>query len=202
MREFNLHNNRKIMVAGILILATFLISCKRKLPQIDQTDISSLPMQSIEDMRAVQTENGRIKMRMEAARMDRYENDKEETSYELFPIGFIVYGYNDAGDLETEIVADQAKHTTTKSGEKWEAYDNVVITNFLKQEKMETDTLYWDRENQRIYTHCFVKMTSPDGFMQGWGMESDEMARNAVVIKPFDSHGIIKKDTLVVNDME
>jgi hypothetical protein len=31
--------------------------------------------------------------------------------------------------------------------------------------------------------------------MQGYGLESDEMARNAIVLKPFDSFGIIEKDS-------
>lgn len=202
MKEMTLHKRSIGMVAWFLTLATILVCCKSNLQQTGVLDLNSLPTQSVVNMEAIQTENGGVVMKMSSPRMDRYENKDEELSYELFPIGFNVYGYNENGELETEIVADQAKHTTTKNGEKWEAFDNVVITNLLKQEKMETDTLYWDQENHKIFTHCIVRMTSPNGFIQGIGMESDEMARNAVVIKPFDSHGIIKKDSTGVNGIE
>ena len=63
---------------------------------------------------------------------------------------------------------------------------------------METDTLFWDRKNQRIYTHTMVKLTTPDLFMQGFGMESDEMARNAKILKPFDSYAVVERDSLEV----
>ncbi len=141
-------------------------------------------------MFAVQSQDGILQMRMEAPLMQRFQNDT--TSYELFNEGFDVYGYTEEGLLETHITSDRAKHTTFKKNEKWEAFGNVVIKNFIKGEIMETDTLYWDREKKRIYTHCFVKMYSPDGYMQGYGMESDDMARNAIINKPFDSYGIIK----------
>jgi hypothetical protein len=32
-------------------------------------------------------------------------------------------------------------------------------------------------------------------FMQGYGMESDEMARNAVIDNPFNSYAIVSRDS-------
>ena len=136
-------------------------------------------------------------MRTEADLMERYENDT--LSYELFPEGFAVYGYTDDGLLETEIVSDNARHLKYKDGrESWEAFGNVVVKNLMKQEVMETDTLYWDQKNERIYTHCYVRMYSPKGFMQGYGMESDQRARNSIIFKPFNSYGIVVQDSTEV----
>ena len=67
---------------------------------------------------------------------------------------------------------------------------------------METDTLYWDQQNKKIYTHCYVRLTSPDFFAQGYGMESDERATNAKILKPFDSYGYIQQDTLSNEEKE
>ena len=58
-----------------------------------------------------------------------------------------------------------------------------------------TDTLYWNREEKKIYTDCYVRLYSPQGFMQGYGMESDERARDAQLLRPFDGYGIISNDT-------
>ena len=82
--------------------------------------------------------------------------------------------------------------------ETWEAYGNVVVRNLIKQETIETDTLYWDQKNERIYTHCYVKIYSPDGFMQGYGMESDQRARDHILFRPFNSYGIVVQDTTEV----
>ena len=184
------------MVVTAIAVTTFVISCKGG-PETDSLDLSSIPVQTVQGMKAVQTTDGLLQMRMESPLLQRFDNDS--LSYELFPQGFNVYAYNEEGELETQISSDVAKHTTTKKKvETWEAFGNVVITNFIKGERMETDTLYWDREEGTIYTHCLVKMYSPDGFMQGYGMESDEMARNAEIRRPFDSYGIVGRDSASV----
>ena len=135
---------------------------------------------------------------MEAGKMNRYE--KDTVTVEHFPDGFAVYSYTDEGLLETILLSDQARHKTfkTSGGEEWEAYGNVSVQNILKQETMETDTIYWDRRVNQIYTDCYIKMYSPDGFMQGYGMRSDDKARNAVIMKPFNSYSVVVQDTTVV----
>ena len=137
-------------------------------------------------------------MRMESPLMERYENDTLST--QLFPEGFAVYGYIDGGLLETSIVADKARHLKYSDGrESWAAFGNVVVKNLIKREVMETDTLYWDQKNEKIWTDCYVKMYSPDGFMQGYGMESDQRARNSVIFRPFNSYGIVTQDSTAVS---
>ena len=129
-----------------------------------------------------------------ASRMERYEKGEDE-SVELFPDGFNVLAYNEEGLLETQILSDRAEHSVQGKTETWSAYGNVVIINYLEGQKIMTDTLYWDRERQRIFTDCQVRLYSPQGFMQGYGLESDEMARNARLLKVFDSYGIVSEDT-------
>lgn len=181
------------MVVIAMAVTTFVVSCKKETEQ-EPIDFNKVPVQTVKGMKAVQTTNGILQMRMEASLLQRFDNG--EDSYELFPEGFNVYAYNDEGLLETNIISKVAKHTTTKKDEKWEAYGDVVITNYLNGQRLETDTLYWDREKKRIYTDCLVKMYTPQGFMQGYGLESDEMARNASLLRPFDSYGIITNDTI------
>ena len=187
------------MIATALAVAFVVFSCKGKLGEADSLNIKEVPIQTVDNMFIVQTKNGRIQMRSEAPLMERYERDT--LSYELFPEGFFVYGYTDDEDLETEIVADKARHMKYKDGrEIWEAFGNVVVKNLIKQEVMETDTLYWDQKTERIYTHCYVKLYSPDGFMQGYGMESDQRARNSIIYNPFNSYGILEQDEPVLLD--
>ena len=189
----NIKNIALVVITSVI--TTIVVSCTSKVSRSEVLDINAVPRQTVNDMYAVQSKNGVLQMRMEAKLMQRFQNDSTNISFELFPEGFDVFAYNEEGLLETHIHSKAAKHTTTKDDEKWEAFGDVVIKNFIKGERMETDTLYWDREQQKIYTHCFVKMFAPDGFMQGYGMESDEMARNAKVLKPFDSFTVISRDS-------
>ena len=185
------------LIATALAVAFVVYSCKGKLGEAKDIVLEETPVQIVSGMFIVQSKNGDMEMRAVADLMEKYERDT--LSYELFPQGFAVYGYTDEGLLETEIVADNAKHMKYNDGrETWEAFGNVVVKNLIKQEVMETDTLYWDQENEKIYTHCYVKMYSPDGFMQGYGMESDQRARNSIIFNPFNSYGIVVQDSTAV----
>ena len=185
------------MIATAAAVAFVVYSCKGKLGEAEDLILSETPVQIVRDMFLQQTENGMVKMRAEAPKMEKYE--KDTLDYELFPEGFFVYGFDETGKLETEIVADNARHMKYDDGrESWEAFGNVVVKNLINQEVMETDTLYWDQKNEKIYTHCYVRMYSPDGFMQGYGMESDQRARNSIIFKPFNSYGIVVQDSTKV----
>jgi LPS export ABC transporter protein LptC len=185
------------MVATVFMVATIAVSCKNKIAQTEQIDIKEVPSQIVENIVMVQSRNSLTEFRMQAPVLERYDTDPKNT-YDLFPKGLNVYGYNEEGLLETSIVSDQAKHSIKDGEEFWSAYGNVVVKNFIKGEQMETDTIFWDQKEKKIYTHCYVRMYSPDGFMQGYGMESDQRARSTILFKPFNNYAIVVKDSTQV----
>lgn len=184
-------------MATALAVAFVVYSCKGNLSEAEKLDLSVTPLQVVDSMFFVQTENGKLRMRVEAPVMEVYDHDS--LSYELFPKGISVYGYTEEGSLETTIKSRKARHDTRKDEEdKWSAFGTVVIRNIVKNETMETDTIYWDQKKKEIWTDCYVKMYSPAGYMQGFGMRSDDMARNAVIQRPFNSYGVVEQDTTKV----
>lgn len=184
-----------IMVAWTCVLATIFSSCKNKIATMESlSNLDSIPTQTVENMIAWQLEGDVVRGRLMAPYMAKYTRGSDP--YEIFPNTFRVEGYTVTGELETVITADKAVHKSGQESEAWEAYGHVVIQNILKEQRMETDTLYWDQRGKRIYTHCFVRMESPDFFAQGYGMESDERATNAKILRPFDSYGYIQRDTV------
>ena len=185
-------------MATALAVAFIVYSCKGKLSEADRLDLSTTPLQRVEDMFFVQTENGLLKIRVEAPVMESYDNDT--VAYELFPEGLYVYGYSADGLLETTIRSDAARHNQPRGGqaELWQAFGNVVVRNEIKQETIETDTIYWDQSKHEIYTDCYLKLYSPSGFMQGYGMRSDDHARNAILLEPFNGYGYTARDSTVV----
>ncbi len=186
----------KRLVAATVVVATLLFSCKEELPVTDQIDTSETATQVVEEMMLEQTKSGKVSMRVSAPLMESYSN--KVPPYDIFPKGMNIKAFTPDGLLETEIVAKEARHIKGESFDKWEAYGDVVITNYIKGETIETDTIYWDRNEKRIFTHCYVQLKSPTMYMQGYGMESDELARNAIILKPFDSYSIIQDSTEVL----
>jgi Protein of unknown function (DUF1239). len=184
------------VVATISMVATTLFSCKDDILTGDVSEVGSLPTQVIDSMVLKQYTRGEVSFMVSAPTLERYAN--AEIPYNLFPNGIVLRGYNQDGFMETIIVADYAKNIIGAEEEIWEAYGDVVINNYIKGQRVETDTLYWNQKNHKIYTHRPVKITTPDSFMQGYGMESDEMARDVDILKPYDSYAIVRRDSTEV----
>ena len=184
---------RTIATAATVAIVVFY--CKSKLSEAQSRDHAQTPRQSVDSMYMIQSEKGRLQMRVSTPKLRRFETDTLST--EFFPDGIMVYAYNEEGDLETTIKARQASHVKDKrnNAETWKAFGDVRVRNIIKKETMETDTLYWDREKQEIYTDCYIRLYSPDGFMQGYGMRSDEKARNSIIHRPFNSYSVVVQDT-------
>jgi len=182
-------------IATATTVAIVVFSCKSKLSEAQSLDLAKTPLQSVDSMYMIQSEKGRLQMRVSTPKLRRFETDTLST--EFFPDGIMVYAYNEEGDLETTIKARQASHVKDKrnNAETWKAFGDVRVRNIIKKETMETDTLYWDREKQEIYTDCYIRLYSPDGFMQGYGMRSDEKARNSIIHRPFNSYSVVVQDT-------
>jgi hypothetical protein len=76
------------------------------------------------------------------------------------------------GHLEpvASVTAKYAKYTDNKN--LWELQDSVIAIN-ENGEKLETELLFWDQKKDLIYTDRFVKITTEDQIIQGYGLESD-----------------------------
>ena len=185
-------------MATAAAVAFIVYSCKAKLSEAERLDLSVTPLQVVDSMYILQTTSGRLDMRVEAPVMERYDTDS--MSYELFPQGLDVYGYTEQGELQSEIHSENAAHEKyKKSGnEIWKAFGNVIMRNVLKDDTMETDTIYWDRTKGEIYTDCYVRMYSPSGFIQGYGMRTDEKVTRSTIMRPFNSYGVVVQDSTEV----
>ena len=199
MRRFAGHQVLCVIAACAAI--TLFYNCSGQ-PESTPIDFELTPMQVVYNMEIVQSENGAVTMRMTAPVMQHFEfrKDSLDQSYDHYPQGIHVDAYTADGALETTVDADEARHITTVGREEWKAYGNVTIVNIPKRERMVSDTMYWVQDEKRIYTDCYVKITSPQGIMQGYGMESDERANFTVILKPFDSFSRISDSTEVVID--
>ncbi len=183
------------MIATAAAVAFVVFSCKSKLSVAEKLAMDETPFQIIDSMYVIQSKDGKLQMRIKAGVMERYHRDTMEL--ELFPKGIEVYTYTEDGLLEATLEADNARHENrkNKSEELWMAFGNVRIHNIIKQETIETDTLYWDRAKGEIFNDCYVRLFSPDGFIQGYGLKSDDKARNSIILNPFNNYFMVVQDT-------
>ena len=186
------------MIATAAAVAFVVFSCKSKLSVADKLSMKETPFQVVDNMYVIQSKDGKLQMRIKAGVMERYERDT--MMIEVFPKGLEVYTYTEDGLLEATMESENARHEKHKntSEELWMAFGNVCIHNVIKQETIETDTLYWDRSKGEIFNDCYVRLYSPDGFIQGYGLRSDDRARNSSILNPFNNYFMVVQDSTKV----
>lgn len=160
---------KRVKVIWILTIACCLvISCEKKPVSYEKIDILTLPSQTAKDFVTTYTDSGKIQLVFSAPLMERYE--KAETPYSEFRSGIKVLFHDGYDEPVASVTAKYAKFVDKQNI--WELQDSVVAINEAG-EKLETELLFWDQKKELIYTDRFVKITTEDQIIQGYGLESD-----------------------------
>jgi LPS export ABC transporter protein LptC len=161
-------------------------SCSDGDATVSSVDESATPTMQVREFGVAYTEYGKTKMRLTAPLLIRYMMAPEP--YSVFPEGFFVEFFTTEEVLESQITANYALYKE-KPVEIWKATGDVVVINYEKQQKLLTDTLYWNRQEHTIYTSAPVSIETKDGTINGRdGMDSDEHFTNYEIRGISDSH--------------
>jgi LPS export ABC transporter protein LptC len=151
-----------------MAIAISLVSCEKKSGNYPTIDILTLPSLTAKNFKSVYTDSGLIQLELSAPLMESY--DRSEIPYTEFRSGIKVLFYDGHKEPVASVTAKYAKYTDSKT--LWELQDSVIAIN-ESGERLETELLYWDQKKGLIYTDRFVKITTEDQIIQGYGLESD-----------------------------
>jgi LPS export ABC transporter protein LptC len=135
---------------------------------------SGLPDEVITGFVTEESERGRAVWTLTSPRAERF-NDKQRFILATPKVEF----YDKYGNLQSTL--------TSKAGEFFEkqqymlAYGDVVVVT-VEGDVLETDTLRYLVEEDRIVNDCFNKLTSGNDVITGYGLECDH-SLSSVVIK-------------------
>jgi len=99
------------------------------------------------------------------------EQLSEPIEMNIFSEGIHVVIYDNTLDTIATIFSDFA--VQNKQEKLIEVSKNVILTN-LNQEKLSTEKLFWNRDDQTIYTDDFVTINRKNEIIMGYGFVSDE----------------------------
>ena len=151
------------------------------------TNRAEMPVAKYKDVRSMLSDSGRLVYRIQAPVLNVY--DKAERPYWDFPEGGTFDKLTDSLTIENHIECKKAIYYDKE--ELWELRNQVKATN-SKGEVFETELLYVDQKDDRVYTERFVKITSQNSWMTGYEFESNQKMteysfRRLEGIFPFES---------------
>jgi LPS export ABC transporter protein LptC len=169
---------------GLLLFCTllpgsiFIVSCQNDIESINMLSSElKLPVQTGKDFEVQYTDSGRLQVIFRAPLVERYKKSEEEGQYYEFREGIEIMFYNRSGIIESTINARYGKYWEEKS--LGFVRDSVVGKNLIRGDQLNTEELYWDRQNQLIYSKVFTRITNDEGVYYGEeGFESDQDFEN------------------------
>jgi LPS export ABC transporter protein LptC len=170
---------RLVQITGNMVAAAvfsaFLISavsCSNDPEEVRKmTQHDTMPQQQAEDVKMYYSEYGDVVFELFSPRIETYQNDNDRT---VFPEGLTVVFYDSTGKtIESKITANYG--IKLEKEKRMVVRGDVVVNNFEKNERLNTEELIWDQRQKRIYTDKFVTITTEEQVLYGEeGMESDE----------------------------
>ena len=89
------------------------------------------------------------------------------------PKGITITSYTEDGQPQSRLTADYA--ISYENEMRMEASKNVVITDLIKNESIETEQIIWDKKRRRIFSNVEVCQKKADGTVNyGDGFDADE----------------------------
>ena len=158
-----------IPIFGLLVL----FSCKKNdISEIyNLTKIDTTSSQSVWNLETIYTDSGKVKMKISAPLVQRFEEAEKENKKTLFPQGMKVTFYNSNEEVKSWLSSKYAIYHESEN--LWEASDSVVAVN-EEGKTLNTELLFWDEKKQIIYSNKFVKITTDKEVIYGDGFEADQ----------------------------
>ena len=152
----------------LFFLVLIFVSCSND-PKLVQEFVSSevLPIEKIEGAEMLHTENGKLKVKIVATTIERFNNQQPQL---VFSNHLVVYFYNDSALVQSTLKAEYAEINDEKK--LMTAKENVILTN-IAGKKLESEELIWDEKNTKIYTDKKVKITTGKEVIEGEGFVSN-----------------------------
>jgi LPS export ABC transporter protein LptC len=152
----------------LFFLVLIFVSCSND-PKLVQEFVSSevLPIEKIEGAEMLHTENGKLKVKIVATTIERFNNQQPQL---VFSNHLVVYFYNDSAMVQSTLKAEYAEINDEKK--LMTAKENVILTN-IAGKKLESEELIWDEKNNKIYTDKKVKITTGKEVIVGEGFVSN-----------------------------
>jgi len=175
---------------GISLLSPMVLitSCENDVNEANKiSKLDSIPVESVKNIEVVYSEQGRVQLMLTSPLLLNHPGEDE---FLEFPKSFKVVMYDSLKRQKNQLTANYGvKYEKRKL---MEAKGNVILLNYLKNERLNTEHLVWDQQKKIIYSDKFVTIHTQDKIIYGDGLESDEN---------FDKWHIIKvKGIFYVNE--
>ena len=165
--------------AAAFVTAMLSIGCETDVGGRASDWPDTLPDEIIGMFSTEETDSGKVKWKLTAPLGRRFI--KEQAFYMDSPV---IEFYDDFGALQSTLVSKKGKYSQL-TGDML-AYGDVVVTT-VDGDRLETDSLRYFNELDKIVSDCFVRLKRGNDLITGVGLECDHNLSSVDIKKDFEA---------------
>lgn len=160
----------------LIVLALASWGCENDIERVSMlTDETKVPRVKGNNIEVIYSDSAKVQVQMLAPAYQQFPD--VERPYMEFPEGIEVYFYDDSLRIESEIRSDYAIYYTEEG--LWHATGNVVARKLNSGDALQTEELFWDENEERIWSDAYTRIQNEEGIFYGKrGFESDQSLDN------------------------
>ena len=167
-----LHKSMSITITfGVVVMLLLLSSCGGKQKAMGEaiTERDSLPVMTTLGVTTLISDSGITRYKIITEEWEIY--DKKNPPYWAFEKGVYLEKFDSLFHIDASIKAATAYYYEKKK--LWELRSNVHIRS-QRGDKFDTDLLFWDEKQERVYSDKFIRIEQEDKIITGYGFESNQ----------------------------
>lgn len=150
----------------LIIFLLSLASCENNIEVVKNLgELKEVPVVAAQEVEILYSDSAKLRLRIIAPEIKRYNYPDKQ--YAEFPKGIRVEQFDSALRVVAVIEARYAIYYENKN--LWEARNNVVAKNLIKNEELNSEELFWDQAQGIVYSHKFARISNEDGVFYGEG---------------------------------
>ena len=179
----------RIFRLGLTCLVFGLIwSCRESIDP-NSVPVYDGPMNSAVNIRLIHSDSAVLRSEITAPKQLEFFNGNLE-----FPEGIDIKIFTKEGVLETTLRADRGYFIRDQNVYRGEG--DVQIHNLIKDQRLQTEEIFWNQASRKIYTDKFVTIQEKQTLFNGTGMEADDAFSNYQLKKVRDSRTLLPGEGL------
>lgn len=175
----------RLAIVAIIFGSILAVSCSNDMGQINRLiDDTEIKIERAFDVELIYSDSAVVKVKVISPELIRHLD--RNNPVDEFPIGIHVNFYDDRQRVSSFL---DAKYALRMEKEKQITVRDSVVFYNKKNEKLETNELIWDEENQTISSEKFVMITRPEegDTIMGYGIIANEDFSRFEIKRKFSS---------------
>lgn len=160
----------RLLIGLFILCTTICLSCKENdVEEVDKVvEDQKFNTEEADTVQILYSDSAKVKVQIDAPKLVSVASKKDPT--QEFPDGVSVVFFNSKGGIKSKLTSKYAIREIAKNI--IIVRDSVVLTND-EQQKLETEEMTWDEQKNKIYSDKFVRVTTPQQMIEGYGFTSD-----------------------------